>query len=195
MDKFAPLESLTDLIKQAIEMLNDRTQYERDLIYHIAKMDSDSRAAITFAYGIIKKKNDKELASGYAPTEHTRNRRIKFEDFIKVKDCMRFLRDKIILCIVYYGGYRDLKSILQLQIPDIDFKNKTILFKENNTSYPDQLFIDLKTFIKNRKTGPVFLSKQNWIINPTTQFRAFKNAILLAELDPKLSIKEFMLSI
>lgn len=43
-------ESLFELIQQAHDMLQDRSKLEQDLIYHIAKIDPDLRAAIILAY-------------------------------------------------------------------------------------------------------------------------------------------------
>lgn len=47
-------ESLIDLIEQATEMLLDRPQEERNLIYAIARLDDDLRAAIILAYQNLK---------------------------------------------------------------------------------------------------------------------------------------------
>lgn len=38
------------LIQSATEMLKDRSKQERDLIYAIAKLDDEERAAIILAY-------------------------------------------------------------------------------------------------------------------------------------------------
>lgn len=51
-------ESMKDLIKQAIQMYNDRTKEENDLIYHIAKMDNESKTALILAYEILYKIKD-----------------------------------------------------------------------------------------------------------------------------------------
>lgn len=47
-------ETLFDLIGEAKEMLLDRSPQEMELIYAIAKLDSDERAAIIVAYKTIK---------------------------------------------------------------------------------------------------------------------------------------------
>ena len=47
-------ESITDLIQQASEMLLDRSEDERALIYHIAKLDNEERGAIVLAYGLLR---------------------------------------------------------------------------------------------------------------------------------------------
>lgn len=43
-------ESLFDLIDQARYMLMDRSKPEQELIYYIAKLDLEERAAIILAY-------------------------------------------------------------------------------------------------------------------------------------------------
>jgi hypothetical protein len=43
-------QTLKDLIEDAAYMLADRVAEERELIYYIAKMDNESRAAIVIAY-------------------------------------------------------------------------------------------------------------------------------------------------
>ncbi len=55
-------ESFTDLISQAAHMLADRTKAERDLIYYIAKMDDEEKAAIIIAYeNILPQWNKKRI--------------------------------------------------------------------------------------------------------------------------------------
>lgn len=49
-------ESFFDLIRQATEMLLDRPEIERRLIYCIAKMEPDLRSAIIIAYELINGK-------------------------------------------------------------------------------------------------------------------------------------------
>lgn len=43
-------ESLFDLIDQARQMLLDRPEIEQDLIYYVAKLNDEERAAIILAY-------------------------------------------------------------------------------------------------------------------------------------------------
>jgi len=42
------------LIQEATQMLKDRQQIERDLIYQICILDNEERAAIIFAYRNLK---------------------------------------------------------------------------------------------------------------------------------------------
>jgi hypothetical protein len=53
-----PQENLTELIPQAIQMLNDRSKPEQDLIYYICKMEPDLRAGICIAYRLIHESKD-----------------------------------------------------------------------------------------------------------------------------------------
>ena len=53
-------ESFFDLIHQAKEMLLDRPQIERELIYHICKIEDDLRAAIILAYQGLKDEGERE---------------------------------------------------------------------------------------------------------------------------------------
>ena len=50
--------SLFQLFYEAAEMLLDRSKEERDLIYFVANLDDEERAAIKFAYQNIHPKND-----------------------------------------------------------------------------------------------------------------------------------------
>jgi len=43
-------DSVFDLMDQATQMLLDRSEAERDLIYYMAKMETDLRMAIILAY-------------------------------------------------------------------------------------------------------------------------------------------------
>lgn len=53
-----PNESLFDLIVQAQALLLDRSREEAELIYYIAKMEPDLRAAIIIAYDELFKYHD-----------------------------------------------------------------------------------------------------------------------------------------
>mgnify|MGYP003390326874 FL=1 len=53
-------ESFGDLLKSAQAMLWDRHPQERALIYAIAKLDPEERAAIIIAYERFIKNEDKE---------------------------------------------------------------------------------------------------------------------------------------
>lgn len=43
-------ESFFDLLRDAHQMLSDRSRQEADLIYYIAKLDNEERSAIILAY-------------------------------------------------------------------------------------------------------------------------------------------------
>lgn len=48
------------LVKEACEMLKDRSKEEADLIYYVAKMEEDLRMAIVLAYQGLYDKSDAE---------------------------------------------------------------------------------------------------------------------------------------
>lgn len=52
------MESFTQLLDEAREMLLDRSKEEADLIYAIAILDDEARVAITLAYRMIYHKED-----------------------------------------------------------------------------------------------------------------------------------------
>ena len=51
-------QSLFELIQDATQMLLDRSKEERDLIYAVAILDDEARAALILAYGNITRKDD-----------------------------------------------------------------------------------------------------------------------------------------
>lgn len=51
-------ESMSELIQQAQAMLLDRSPEEAELIYYIAKLEPDLRAAIIIAYEFLYKNKD-----------------------------------------------------------------------------------------------------------------------------------------
>ena len=48
-------DNFIELMRQATEILRDLTTLEANLIYRIAKMDSEARAAIVMAYNTLYK--------------------------------------------------------------------------------------------------------------------------------------------
>lgn len=46
-------DSITDLIKEAIQMFQDRSREEADLIYAVAKLSDIEKAALLAAYRLI----------------------------------------------------------------------------------------------------------------------------------------------
>ena len=51
-------DSFIELLKEATAMLLDRPKPEQDLIYYIARMESDLRAAIILAYQNLYRDED-----------------------------------------------------------------------------------------------------------------------------------------
>lgn len=52
------MEEMRELINQAYQMLVDRNKEEARLIYVIAKLPEDLRAAIILAYALLEKENE-----------------------------------------------------------------------------------------------------------------------------------------
>ncbi len=55
-----PKDDMFTLIDEAKDMLLDRPEAERELIYAIAKLEDDLRAAIVLAYNYLKEKNEQD---------------------------------------------------------------------------------------------------------------------------------------
>lgn len=51
-------ESMLDLIREAYDMLKDRSEQEASLIYHVAKLDNEERSAIILAYQNIQQEKE-----------------------------------------------------------------------------------------------------------------------------------------
>lgn len=47
------MQPLSELIKEAAQMLRDRSQIERDIIYAVCKLDDKERTAIILAYKML----------------------------------------------------------------------------------------------------------------------------------------------
>ena len=49
---------MTQLIDEATQMLLDRSEQERELIYFVSSLEDEYRAAIMFAYQLLNDNND-----------------------------------------------------------------------------------------------------------------------------------------
>ncbi len=83
-------------------------------------------------------------------------------------------RSRLIAKLLYYGGSRVLEEVVNLQIENVNFIDQIILYGEIHTEYPPHVFQDIKTLIKDRKSGPVFTGRNNSKMNPSTIFRHFQ---------------------
>ena len=52
---------ITQCIEEAVQMLLDRSQFERDLIYSIATLEEEYRSAIILAYRLMRDENEPNL--------------------------------------------------------------------------------------------------------------------------------------
>lgn len=50
------METFTELLRDAQQMLLDRSRPEADLIYYIAKLDDEARSAIVVGYRLLFEK-------------------------------------------------------------------------------------------------------------------------------------------
>lgn len=102
-----------------------------------------------------------------------KKRSLKLHDFI---DVLKGLEDRtqLIAKLLYFGKNRVLEEVVNLQIEDVDFAHKSILFDGVHERYPPHVFEDIRTLMKERKSGPVFTGRNNSKMNPSTIFRHFQ---------------------
>lgn len=51
-------QPLSELIQEAVQMYQDRSKQEADLIYYVAKMHDEDRIALILAYELIYKTDE-----------------------------------------------------------------------------------------------------------------------------------------
>jgi len=51
-------QPLSELIQEAMQLYQDRSKQEADLIYYVAKMHDEDRTALIFAYDLLFKEED-----------------------------------------------------------------------------------------------------------------------------------------
>lgn len=117
--------------------------------------------------GYIGKKTDNEI--------FYHNRFITYDFFINF---LGELNEKaqLVAKLLYYGRKRSLDDVLKLEIKDINFTSEVVKYSNQDVSYPKHVFCDLSAIIQDRKSGRVFLGRQNSPLNPATIFRNFKEA-------------------
>lgn len=52
------MQPFSELIQEAVQMYQDRSKQEADLIYYVAKMHDEDRTALMLAYDLIYKTED-----------------------------------------------------------------------------------------------------------------------------------------
>lgn len=100
---------------------------------------------------------------------------VDYTIFIKLLDCLDE-KSQLVAKLLYFGGTRTLEEVLDVEIGDIDFKKDLINYRSQLVWYPQHIVEDIKILIGSRKSGRVFLGRQNAPLNPSTIFRSFKEA-------------------
>ncbi len=103
--------------------------------------------------------------------ERTSNRLLDHALFINFLSHLN-LKEQIVAKLLYFGEKPTLEVILGLEIKNINFENNTIL----ELSYPPHVLAHVRHLIGSRKTGRIFLGRQNTPLNTSTIFRNFKKA-------------------
>lgn len=103
------------------------------------------------------------------------SRAIDFSLFIKLMDHLDE-KAQLVAKLLYYGGSRILEDVLDLQIEDINFRELKVRFGSQIIMYPAHIFADIKAIAQDRKSGQLFLGRQEAPLNPATIYRKFKEA-------------------
>lgn len=98
-------------------------------------------------------------------------------------------KGQLVAKLLYFGGSRTLEEVLSLKLEDVNFKQSLIRYGTQLVSYPAHVFSDIKVLTTPRKTGRIFLGRQNAPLNRVTIFRSFKEAGSLAGLGTDFSPK------
>lgn len=103
------------------------------------------------------------------------SRTIDFSIFIKLMDHLNE-KAQLVAKLLYYGGSRILEDVLDLQLEDINFREFKVRFGSQIIIYPAHIFADIKAIAQDRKSGRLFLGRQEAPLNPATIYRKFKEA-------------------
>ena len=108
----------------------------------------------------------------------SQGRALPYSSFISFLVALPNDKSRLVASLLYYGGSRTLDEILQLTIKNVDFEKGVVYFESTPVSYPEHVFNDIKTLVKPRTSGKLFLGRQSSQLNPATIFRNFKEAAL-----------------
>lgn len=103
-------------------------------------------------------------------------------------------KERLVAKLLYFGGSRTLDEVLSVDLNDVDFKNFTIRYGVQTIAYPSHIFSDI-AHMTDRKSGRLFLGRQNAPLNPATIFRNFKEAGSQAGLGDSFSPKGLTTSV
>ena len=111
--------------------------------------------------------------------EKVKGRVLLFPTFIALLGHLRD-REQLIAKLLYFDGNRTLDEVLHLNVDQIDHKNNMIRYPSEVINYPSHVFNDLQKIIESKKSGRVFVGRQNAPLNASTIFRNFKEAAVQA---------------
>lgn len=112
-----------------------------------------------------------------------KNRKLSFNQFIEFLDAIPNEKSQLVAKILYFSKSATLDSILGLEISNVDFHNRHLIFGTLELeTYPEHIFSEIKALIGNRKEGLVFTGRQDAPLNEATIFRHFTEAAKLAGL-------------
>lgn len=138
-----------------------------------------------------------EMTFGYIPIAEdpdrsmSARRKFPFEAYIQLIAELA-LRERILAKLFYLGGERPLDEILSLEIRNIDFAKKHIIFSAHKVAYPSHVFQDLHEYIQERTKGHVFTGRSGEKINHTVPYRSLKAAGDKLGLDPSFTFKDLV---
>lgn len=85
-------------------------------------------------------------------------------------------KDQLVAKLLYYGGTPTLDEVLNIQLEDIDFKKHLVHYKSKSVSYPTHVLADIQLISGKKKTGRLFVGRQNSPMSSSKIFRNFKKA-------------------
>ncbi len=109
----------------------------------------------------------------------TKNRFLTHALFIKFLSFLG-IKEQAVAKLLYFGERRTLEDVLRLEIEQINFDTCVIQYSEDLISYPLHVITNIQQIIDSRKSGRVFLGRQNAPLNASTIFRNFKDAAVQA---------------
>jgi hypothetical protein len=116
--------------------------------------------------------------------DRSRGRLLSYSAFLSFLEALSNEKARVVASLLYYGGSRTMEEVLQLTLKNVDFEKKVIYFDFVPVSYPAHVFSDIKSIMKPRTSGKVFLGRQETALHPATIFRNFKEAAVKAGLGP-----------
>jgi integrase len=116
--------------------------------------------------------------------DRSRGRLLPYSAFLSFLDALPNEKARLVANLLYFGGSRTMEEVLQLTLKNVDFDKKVIYYEFVPVSYPAHVFSDIKSVMKPRTSGKVFLGRQETALHPATIFRNFKEAAVKAGLGP-----------